>query len=503
MRHLPIGLAAALGLLVLASPASAATNASIDNGVLKVTGDGASDKIQLVKPNATQLSLDVGEDGTPDQTFNLADFNAISVTAGGGDDEVRINDAGGTFTDTKPTTIDGGDGNDTLIGGQGAEVINGGAGDDALDPNRGNDVDSGGPGNDSFTWDPGDGSDTDTGDDGSDTLVFDGAAVAEKFTFAPNGNRVLMQRDIAGINMDLGSIERTRINELGGTDTTTVASSIRPMVVDVDGGAGNDTFNGGDEDDVVAGGTEDDTLNGGGGKDALSGNDGADTINGGDDADTINGNDGADTLHGDAGDDAVNGGAGDDQVFGDAGTDALDGGDGVDTFHCGGPGDAITFDATDLLSTDCLPFPVPAPPSAPPAPVTTTTTVTTTTPAAAAVQQGQAQTQGNVTSGLAAGARGFASPKIKLAGASLKVTLANDVATPINVSVAATEKVGRKTVSLGASRISLASGQSRTVTLRASRAARKALRGHRTRHPVITVRNVDTGGVLTLKPRLK
>jgi Ca2+-binding RTX toxin-like protein len=46
----------------------------------------------------------------------------------------------GTFTDTEETTLDGQDGNDTLLGGSGVETFIGGAGDDFADGNRGNDV---------------------------------------------------------------------------------------------------------------------------------------------------------------------------------------------------------------------------------------------------------------------------------------------------------------------------------------------------------------------------
>jgi Ca2+-binding RTX toxin-like protein len=514
MRKLIYTLAAAAAALTAlfaigAAPASAATTASITGTTLNVTGDDAGEKVTLMRTTAggPNLGVDVGDDGTFDQTFALADFATISIAAGGGADTVKISDLNGAFTDTKPTTIDGGDGNDTLVGGLGAETIGGGPGDDFIDPNRGNDVGTGGPGNDTFTWDPGDGSDKDDGDDGVDLLAFNGANVAENFTFAPNGNRVTMHRDVANITMDLGTIDRVKVLELGANDTTTASAGVRPMVIDVDGGAGADTFSGSTEDDVVSGGTEDDAISTGGGDDSISGNEGADTVDGEDGNDTVNGNDGADTLHGGAGNDSVKGDAGDDQVFGDAGTDTLDGGDGADTVHCGGAGDTVVFDATDLISGDCLPFPLPPGPdnSQGNPPVTTTTTGA---PAAndmgnATGQQGQGQMQGTGTTGLAAGERGFASPRIRAAGANLRVTLANTAASPIHVSVVASERVGHKKVAYGSASLTLAPGQTRTVTLRASKAARKALRGHHKRHPVVTVRNVDTGGALTLKPRLK
>jgi len=53
-------------------------------------------------------------------------------------------------------------------------------------------------------------------------------------------------------------------------------------------------------------------------------------------------------------------------------------------------------------------------------------------------------------------------------------------------------------IRFGRASATLAAGQSRTVTLHASR---RALRRHRLTHPVVTLRNVDTGGTLTLRPR--
>ena len=42
---------------------------------------------------------------------------------------MRIDDSNGAFTDTIPTTIAGGNGNDRIAGGKGVERLLGGAGD--------------------------------------------------------------------------------------------------------------------------------------------------------------------------------------------------------------------------------------------------------------------------------------------------------------------------------------------------------------------------------------
>ena len=115
---------------------------------------------------------------------------------------VRIDETNGAFTDTIPTTIAGGDGNDTLAGGSGAEALLRRRRERSIDGNGGDDLASMGAGDDRFVWDPGDGSDTIEGQDGSDTMVFNGAAAAEQVDLSANGNRLRFFRDIGNITMD-------------------------------------------------------------------------------------------------------------------------------------------------------------------------------------------------------------------------------------------------------------------------------------------------------------
>ena len=125
-----VGLAAALAF---AAPAMASYSASVDGTTLRIAGDGASDKVALFA-DATTLVIDVGEDGTADFTFARSAFTAVSVTAGGGDDEVRIQGL------LDGVTVDGGAGNDTLLGGAAADTLIGGSGDDLIDGNLGADT---------------------------------------------------------------------------------------------------------------------------------------------------------------------------------------------------------------------------------------------------------------------------------------------------------------------------------------------------------------------------
>ncbi len=196
----------------------------LKHGVLTIKGTEVSDKIaiRLQADDPSTLQVDVGDDGSADFSFERNRVAKIIVDAGAGDDQVRVDESNGVFTDTIPTTIDGGDGNDDLAGGSGAETLFGGDGNDSIDGNRGNDVAFLGAGDDTFVWDPGDGSDIVEGQDGTDTLFFNGANIAEKVDLSANGDRLRFTRDVAGITMDTAGVERVDFNALGGTDAVAV-----------------------------------------------------------------------------------------------------------------------------------------------------------------------------------------------------------------------------------------------------------------------------------------
>jgi Ca2+-binding RTX toxin-like protein len=356
----------------------------LKHGELTIEGTEASDKIalRLQAGQAGTLQVDVGDDGSADFSFERSKIMKIAVDGRAGDDLVRIDESNGAFTESIPTTITGGDGNDTIKGGKGAETLLGGDGSDSIDGNGGNDLALLGAGDDTFVWDPGDGSDTVEGQDGTDTMVFNGANVPERVALSANGNRLKFLRDPGNVTMDTAGVERVDFNALGGADlvfvgdlTGTDVTSVNVDLAATLGGASGD----GETDSVVVDGANgDNTINvsgdasgvavsglaslvaiqhqepndkldvdGLGGNDAISaaglaaqaitltldGGAGDDTIAGARGVETAFGGDGNDTIDGNGGNDAAFLGAGDDTFVWDPGdgSDTIEGEDGADT----------------------------------------------------------------------------------------------------------------------------------------------------------------------------
>ena len=298
------------------APAEATVTATVVGTELRVTGDAASNHIQL-RLSADTLRVEVRDGPTLVNSVLRSTFTAIVVDAGAGSDNVVMDEDNGAFTTAHQTTILGGDGIDILIGGAGAETIDGGADSDDIRGGAGNDTIRGGAGNDSFVWNanavfltPTDGSDVIEGGDGDDQLFVTGNALAESYTLTGAGTRAVLAR--GSVQIDTGTTERLLLLLEGGNDTFTAADDVVPMTsLTVQGGDGNDTIDGGGGDDVLWGQAGDDGLEGGPGNDNLYGDVGADTLSGG------------------AGDDLLRG------FFGD-GNDAYAGGPGADTLQVAG-----------------------------------------------------------------------------------------------------------------------------------------------------------------------
>ena len=363
-------LAGALGLTAAQADASSAIG--LRGKTLVVKGTAASDRLALrLRAGAPdKLEVDVGDNGSADFRIARDKVKRIRVKAGGGDDQVRIDDANGAFTNTISTRIDGQGGDDTLRGGVGAEKLNGDAGADVIDGNGGNDVSNLGAGDDRFVWDPGDGSDVVEGRKGLDTMTFNGSGTNENFGLSANGARTRLVRDVGTITMDFDGIERVDVNSLGGNDVLTVedlaATKVRTVNHDEAAALGGTAPDAGTDQTIVNATNANDAITAAGaaGSAAVTGL--AATVNvahaeATSDSLTLNalgGNDrvdaaalGADamklTQDGGAGEDTLLGGRGNDVQLGGDGNDAIDGNQGNDVAFLGAQDDRFTWDPGD------------------------------------------------------------------------------------------------------------------------------------------------------------
>jgi Ca2+-binding RTX toxin-like protein len=240
--HLPAAVVArALAGVVAAVPASASASgkvngvrAAVNHGTLNVTGSDGGQHVALrLKANdPSTIQVDAGDNGPADFSFASRAVDAIKVKLGDGNDSARIDDSNGAFTgdsSSRPTTIAGGGGNDSLEGGQTQvaaenETFKGGDGNDTVDGGKGNDTAYLGAGNDTFRWDNGEGSDVIEGQDGTDTMLFNGNSVAtgENVTMSANGGRLTFFRLQGNVTMDTNDVEIVDDNALGGADTVQV-----------------------------------------------------------------------------------------------------------------------------------------------------------------------------------------------------------------------------------------------------------------------------------------
>jgi hypothetical protein len=269
-----ISTVAVLGLAAIATPAvSSASNHNVQDvraklthdGTLEVNGGHRANAVALRLGDRTQVQVDVGDDGSADFTFARNDLRAIKVNMGSGNDAVRIDDTNGAFTDSIPTTIAGGAGDDSLIGGGGAETFDGGDGDDTIDGGKGDDTADLGDGNDVFSWDPGEGSDVIDGQGGSDRMLFNGAAGADTVTMTANFGRLTFFRDPGNVTMDTDNVETVDFNALGGPDSVTVSdltgTDVTQTNLDLAAELGGSAADGAIDNVVVNGTKGDDTIN--------------------------------------------------------------------------------------------------------------------------------------------------------------------------------------------------------------------------------------------------
>jgi Ca2+-binding RTX toxin-like protein len=255
-----------------------------DEGVLTADGTGGNDDLRLDRVSGDII---VTLNGVQDGVFDASDVEAIVLSGGDGNDSLRIG------ANIDGATLNGGNGDDTLLGGNEDDTLNGEAGNDTLDGKEGSDLYVGGLGFDSADY---------RFETADLTLSIDGVA-----------------------------------NESGGNaDGDNITTDVERIV----GGQGSDDITGSDGDNSLDTRGGNDTVRGGLGNDSIDGGDGDDLIAGESGNDVLTGNPGRDTLTGGAGDDAF--------VTNDGDADTLDGGSGDDNAVADQPGDTFTSIETGI-----------------------------------------------------------------------------------------------------------------------------------------------------------
>jgi Ca2+-binding RTX toxin-like protein len=304
--------AAGAAVLLFPAAANAAVNSNVNGaGVLTVTST-AGDAITITcDTNQVKINGANPDSGAAD----CAAITEINVTGDAGANAITLTGVTATaFPNAEPITIDGGDGNDTILGSELVDTMRGGLGNDRIvgddSPVGTRDVFEGQDGDDTLVWNPGDDDDTMEGGAGADTIEVNGGGGPEQFTVKPSPTAGRVQFDRTGptppgpFNLDIGTAERLDMNAGGGDDSFTADAGLDALgfKLDVDGGDGNDTLDGGDGPDLITGGNgndritpDDNPLNT---RDDARGDAGDDTIvwNGGDDDDLNEGGDGNDTV---------------------------------------------------------------------------------------------------------------------------------------------------------------------------------------------------------------
>jgi Ca2+-binding RTX toxin-like protein len=323
----------------------------VTTGVLKITGDSASDNVQVSKLNATQI---VVNDLTTAAsfTFNASQVTKITFDGNEGDDRFEVIQGTGTRRLNLPVEATGGVGNDTLISTGGDDKLDGGAGNDELTSGDGKDTLVGGAGKDVLDAGAGD----DKMDGGANADRMDGGDGVDTVDYSSRTNRVTVDLrpppqvfiPTNGERFESDSIFNSE-NAIGGSGSDILIGS--SVANNLKGGAGNDKIKGLGGDDRLTGNAGNDSMFGGAGADTMNGNDGADLVSGEAGADNMDGGADSDILIGGTESDAMFGGSGDDFIFAqDGARDSVAGGAGNDQAEMDSVDQPIQDTIEELLS---------------------------------------------------------------------------------------------------------------------------------------------------------
>jgi Ca2+-binding RTX toxin-like protein len=237
-----------------------------------INGGAGNDTIAVLEGEFID-HVDGGADADTLDLSNITSYGAvINLT---GDTWDLSPSFGGPATIVGVETIIGTQNTDSISGGSSAETINGGLGNDTLLGGGSSDSIVGGAGNDIVIWNSGHGSDTVDGGADADVVQVNGAgASGDIFSISASAGHVALARtNLTPATLDIVGSEILDVNGDGGNDSITVTTPglAALILLDLDGGTGNDSIDGGDGNDFLTGGSDLDTLNGGDGNDLLIG----------------------------------------------------------------------------------------------------------------------------------------------------------------------------------------------------------------------------------------
>lgn len=320
----------------------AASGGSFAGGI-RIEGGSGGNTIDIQSthdtPGVRTITLVNTGQGADRVTVSETDPDSLVVNGQDGDDWIDAS------ASTRPMTLFGGDGDDTLTGGSGGDILFGDGGRVRyVGSNGGRDIVLGAVGVESSISNP-------AAEDAPDlimTVIGEGAG-ADSISGS------------AGCDIILGGSGADTVSAGAGDDTVLgdngqVAFTVDGLVDRIETtdpiAGGGDSLSGDEGEDLIFGGTDADTIFGGDDRDLLLGDHGLfsrslptdqpirsifndegfgagnDTIHGGGGDDWILGQQGDDLLYGDAGEDDITGGH--NVPFGEDGNDWLDGGDGAD-----------------------------------------------------------------------------------------------------------------------------------------------------------------------------
>jgi Ca2+-binding RTX toxin-like protein len=355
MRLRPLAIAALCLFSLLSTEALASTASTRIKRVWYTAAPGEVNNltISLADPHYTLVDQGAVVTAQPACTLfasaglcPVAGIIGFTVSAGDGADSL-------TNTTSVPSTLSGGDGNDSLAGGSGNDILRG---------NKGVDTHSGGPGDD-YLDARGDRGDIVTCGDGNDTVLGDPAdSIAADCETVDRG---IVPPPPPGPPPTagglLGPIE-THTLDPGACTTDMLGTSGNDRLAGTSLGEnlfglqGNDILKGSRGDDCLFGGVGSDRLAGMQGDDRLLGDDsprgvgGDDRLAGNSGDDLLVGGPGRDRLAGSAGNDRLSGGHGRNRLSGGTGNDSLNGANGsFDVLNCAPGRDSVRADRRDLV----------------------------------------------------------------------------------------------------------------------------------------------------------